>query len=506
MPILNTTNIPQSDYVNINTVLLQNNLIAQRDFITRVFTQNPLLPPNSYQEFLSAFQVGLFFGTASTEYAIASFYFGLNLLPKSITTKPQKICFARYSPTAVPPQIFGAKVTLPVSSLQPIDDGAFILTIGAVAHNITGIDFSGDTNFIDMAATIQAAINSFTADPQFATATVTWDSTRLSFDFAGGVAEKTTISVGVSVSGTNILPYIGWTTLATYGNGSDGDSITDTLQESASASNNFASFMFYPALDNDGTVEAATWLAGYIPNYSFYYLISATPANAPILQPLLLGIDAAMMITLNSEPGEFKELIPGIVQAATNYSASGIESANFLQTPNLTPDVTTQADKLNYDSLYINYVGRTQEYGVPYIFYQKSVLLPSLNISPSALIFTNEQWLKTELNRACQALINSKTIPQSSEGVALITSVLTPVILRANTNGVITKGQSLTDDNKSEITTATGDANAWQIVETNGSYLKVEIQNAVGTFLLIYTAAGEIYQIVGTDYLVAPNQ
>ena len=70
----------------------------QRDLIGRIFSANEMIPPGSFVEFESADAVLDYFGSASTEYDMAAFYFGW--ISKNIT-RAQKISFARWASAAV---------------------------------------------------------------------------------------------------------------------------------------------------------------------------------------------------------------------------------------------------------------------------------------------------------------------------------------------------------------------------------------------------------------------
>jgi hypothetical protein len=96
--------ISSSRYVNIVSGVGANSVIPARQLIGRLFTDNALLPPQSYKQFSSAAEVGAYFGLSSNEYLRALFYF--TWVSKNIT-QANLISFARWVDEAVAGVIYG---------------------------------------------------------------------------------------------------------------------------------------------------------------------------------------------------------------------------------------------------------------------------------------------------------------------------------------------------------------------------------------------------------------
>src|SRR6202034_2963574 len=90
-------------YVDITSAVGAQQIVGTRQLIGRLFTENLLLPTESFIEFNSAAEVGAYFGTTSVEYLRAQFYF--NFISKSATS-PTTISFARWTNVAQAPMIF----------------------------------------------------------------------------------------------------------------------------------------------------------------------------------------------------------------------------------------------------------------------------------------------------------------------------------------------------------------------------------------------------------------
>jgi len=196
-------------YVDITSGLGAGAVATTRELVGRLFTNNPLIAPNSFLTFDSASAVGEYFGTSSEEYSRAVFYF--SWISKNNTT-PQSIQYARWVDVASAPSIFfvGNNNTS-LSSWNSKTGGAFGLTIDDVAKTFSSLNFSGAASLADVATIVESAINSSVITTKSSTttsasATVTMaDTTGLTAGMivlGSGIPDDTTI---VSVdSGTNI--------------------------------------------------------------------------------------------------------------------------------------------------------------------------------------------------------------------------------------------------------------------------------------------------------------
>lgn len=128
-------------YVDINSGVGGANIVPQRALVARIFTNNSLLPPQTFVSFSDASDVGAYFGTASEEYLRALFYF--SFISKTITV-PQTIQYARWTVNAVAPMVqsISTNSLLPISMWTSIGSGSFGITIGSLIGVFTGITFS----------------------------------------------------------------------------------------------------------------------------------------------------------------------------------------------------------------------------------------------------------------------------------------------------------------------------------------------------------------------------
>ena len=491
-------------YIDITSSVGATGGAVGRQFIGRLFTTNELLPPKTLIQFNNAEQVGDYFGTSSEEYARAVFYFGW--ISKNITT-PQAISYARWVDVASPPIIFGAVKTQSLATYQAIADGSLSITIEGDTQDFTGLDFTTALSLADVALVIQNAIQAV-GTPAWATATVTWEATDGYFKFVGGNPVPSTISVAEGVVGTPIADTLGWLIGATLSNGAAVETITETLEESWNASNNFGTFLFIPSLTLDEIVEAAQWTSQQ--NIRVMYTVPVALADAASYRTALASYDG-VEITLSETAGEYPEQAPMMIFAATNYGSENSVQNFMFQQFDLTPSVSDDATADLLDSLLINYYGVTQQAGQQIAFYQRGKLQGQQNSPSDINVYANEIWLKDSAGVALMNLFLAfAQIPANAAGATQCQTVLTSVIQKALLNGTIEAGKNLTDLQKLYIGQVTNDPDAYQQVQTLGYWLNCVIETTtVGSsveyklvYVLVYSKDDVIRKAEGTHILI----
>jgi hypothetical protein len=492
-------------YVDITSFVGASSAVAERQLIARLFDDNNLIPTNSMIDFTSATDVGNYFGLSSEEYNRALFYF--SFISKN-ATRPQSITFARWIDADVAPMIFGAVKSQLLSTYTAITSGSFSMTIGGVTHSFTGLDFSAAVSLANVASIIQTAINA-ESGTQWTAATVTYNSTRNSFNFVGGDAVVADISVNEGTSGTPIAAIIGWLAGAILSDGALTQTITEVLTSSAQTSNNFGSFLFIPTLSIDQVTEAATWNYGQNVNYEYMVRLenidNAAPYNAALAN---LGGTGITLATLS---GEYDEELPMAIMAATNYDAANSVQNYMFQQANLTAKVTDDTTANLLDGYRINYYGQTQNAGQDISFYQRGILMGPTTSPLDMGAYANECWLKSALTAALMnLLLGVSQVPASNQGRGMIIANMQPVINQAVNNGTISAGKTLTQAQITYIGEITNNPNAWQQVQSLGYWLDVSIVPFVvdsvtqykAVYTLIYSKDDVIRSVEGSDILI----
>ena len=494
-------------YIDITSGVGGGAAVPQRDLIGRLFTTNPLLPPSSFIEFTTAEDVGIYFGTSSEEYLRAAFYFAW--ISKNIT-RAKKISFARWVDAAVAPLVYGAVATYTLSNFTSVSSGSIGITMGANTTHLTGINLSGAASLAAVAALIQTAVRAYTAGGAlFTGATVSYDATRKSFNLIGGASGAADMAITAGSTGTDIASRLGWLTGSIQADGSAVQTITDVLGESAQGSNNFASFLFMPALDDGEVEEAAAWNALQNVMYIFCQRVIATDAQD--YYDMLIGY-AGTGISLAPLSTEYPEMAPMIILAATDYTRqNSVQNYEFQQFPTLTPSVSTTLDSDAYDDLRVNYIGVTQQAGRRLAFYQQGVLMGGSTAPVDMNTYANEIWLKDYIGSTIMDLLLSVSrVSANASGRAQVQAVISAAIELALFNGTISVGKPLNITQKLYIGEITGDDLAWQQVQNIGWWLNVFIDSTttdgVTTFIakytLVYSKDDTIRKVEGSNVLI----
>lgn len=491
-----------SKYVDIVSGVAGANVVATRELIGRLFTNNNLLPPQSFAEFDSAADVGTYFGTSSNEYLRALFYFGW--ISKTITA-PKKISFARWVSTAVAPMIFSNKTTKLLATFNAITAGSFTLSLGGVSNVLSAINLSGAASLTAVAAAIQAKINA-QSGVQWTGATVSYDATTHRFNFVGGSA--VTAAIALTDGAQNVAAALGWLTDAILADGSAVETIGGTLDGTVEASDNFGSFLFMPTLTLDQVTQAATWNDGQNVKYQFCQAVAA--ANAATWSAALIAL-AGTSLTLNAVSTEYPEQLPMMILAATDYTRRNATQNYMFQQANLTPSVFNTTDSDTYDALRVNYYGQTQTAGNLLSFYQRGLLMGGTSAPIDMNTYANEQWLKDAAGAAVMALLLA--LPEVSanvQGRSEIMTQLQSVVDSALFNGAISVGKTLTAAQKLAVYSATGDGDAWYQVQNSGYWLDVVIApysidgrtEYQATYTLVYSKDDVVRKVEGTHVLI----
>lgn len=496
-----------NNYIQIGSIVGGASPIPTKDLILRLFSDNALIPPQSYLVFSSAADVLAYFGSSSDEYLRAAYYFSF---VSKLGTVPQLLSFARWVDVAQAPQIFGRMLTSSLTSFTAITTGSFALTLGAITHNLTALDFSAAGSFAAIATILQTAIRAADMNAQWTGATVTFNSESGGFNLVGGTATTAAISVGPAGTGVDIRALLGWLPGLQYPRGpvfspgSTVETITQALTTSDRLSDNFGTFAFMLSLTQDQIDEAAAWNAGLNVKYGYLAPVSAENATDIANSLLMVGGTALTLAPLDTE---YPEQFPASVFAATDYTAPNSVANYEFQQSTLTPSVTDDADYAAYVALGVNFYGQTQTAGQNISFYQQGVMTGSGEVSNiiDMGVYFNEIWLRSYATASLMNMfLGLNKVSADPQGAAQIRQALQPVIDLALLNGTISVGSALTAEEIAFIITTSKDPRAFYQVRNRGYWLGVVINpnTLIATYTLIYKKNDVIRKIIGEHDLI----
>jgi hypothetical protein len=476
--------ISSNRYVDITSGVGGAAAVDTRELKLRLFTTNELVPTGSAINFDSADAVLDYFGSsAAEEYLQANYYFGF---VSKVITQPKNIQFARWADQATSSQIFGSQVAS-LTQLNTYSTGAITVTIGGTAVPVTGIDFSGDASYADVASELQTKFQ--LAGSVLATATVTYNALRGAFEFDSNDAEDGVISISSATSG--LLGDLGWGAQAILSDGVAVQTVTEVLSSSTQVNNNYGSFAFIEELTTDEITEAATW--NHTRNVEFQYHQGVTSDNAATVSAAVDGYSGTGLTLYDASLDEYPWLLPCAILASQQWDKRAASANYMYQQDSRLTAIVTDSSADTYDALRVNYYGVTQESGTLLAFYQRGQLMGG-QTSPTAMgVYANEQWFKASLKASfLNMFLAFNQIPTDEEGLAIGYSYIDAGIRQAKFNGSIAVGKTLTTTQKGYITQITGDENAWRDVSSIGFWREVTIgsetdTNSVTTYYIDYT-------------------
>jgi hypothetical protein len=165
-----------------------------------------------------------------------------------------------------------------LASFLLVSNGSFRVSIDGVASNITGLDFTEETDYDDVAAVIQTAIRAV-GTGGYSTATVTASAstgTDVQFTITSGSSgdgssvsqlSTATASVGTNISGSNYLNGVTGTSVLGYTPTGIANELT-LVTEAASCSGRFVYGLVLDATlrDTEDQLDAAQWAEGQMFN------------------------------------------------------------------------------------------------------------------------------------------------------------------------------------------------------------------------------------------------
>ncbi|CAH6969422.1 conserved hypothetical protein [Vibrio chagasii] len=493
--------ISSNKYVAISSVVGGAAAGGARQLTLRLITTNPNVPSGTTLSFSDDASVGDYFGFESEEYKRAQFYFGFI---SKVATSPRSMSFTRWLESGASAYILGSQPA-DLDDLIAVTDGSLTISVGDDSAVLTGLDFSSSSTYSDVATVLQDAI--VAEGEPFLESTVIYEDSGFNFQ------TNSLPPVGeMTVSGADdIEELLGWADDAIFSDGKPVESITQMLTESTELDNNFGSFDFIPDLNIDQVVEAAAWNHGR--NVEFQYQTKCLRAEVSEYYDALSGFSGTGVTIIDPIHEDFPNLLPCALLASQDWSKPAA-SANYMYQGDgrLTPIVTSTTESDLLDANRMNYMGRTQEAGTMFDFYQRGVLMGDSTAPLAMGVYANEQWLKARLkSEFLNMFVALQQVPADSVGVGIGISYIDAAIEQGTTNGAISQGKDLTTTQRAYIGQITGDDNAHIDIESRGYWYQVEISSSVAEsgvteyamdYLLVYAKRDSVGKVDGRHILI----
>jgi len=244
-----------------------------------------------------------------------------------------------------------------------ITDGSFAISIDGGAEDITAMNFSGDTNLTDVAATIQTAVQAIATLP-FPTSTVTYDGSRF-FITSGTTGATSTISFLTLVSpatGTDVGSLLQLQQgEAIKTNGIDAETITAALDAIELVSSDWYGLIFTKEVRDSITINteaavvaAAAWVQARVKTFfntsNDLDVLDAITTN-DIISTLNDSSSTRTLSTFSSRPAEY----PGASIAGRAFTVDFSQpnstiTLKFKQGPSITAEDLNTTQKTTLDA------------------------------------------------------------------------------------------------------------------------------------------------------------
>lgn len=372
--------------------------------------------------------------------ALANAYF-------SQQPKPTQFVVSLRAENAVAAELRGGSVT-ELTDFTSISDGSFAITIDGDSQDIAALDFSADTTLSEVAATIEAGLQSV-ATGGYVGATCTYDGSRF-FINSGTTGATSTISFLTSTgAGTDISSLLQMRQgEGTKQDGIDAETITEALNAIEQKNNAWYGLIFTKEVRDDAIINgedaveaAASWVQARVKVFfnttnDLDVLDSVTTND--IASVLDTGNFTRTMTTFSSYPDQYPSAsIAGRAFTVDFSQPNSTLTLKFKSLPGITVEDLSSTDKQVLDSKRANaffQVGDTNIYGESYM---------------AGDYFFDEihgvDWLTDAIQTEVYGYLISRStkVPYTDKGVAALQQQVTKVLDTAVLNGLAAPGETI---------------------------------------------------------------
>lgn len=462
-----------------------------------VLDDNALLPAATPISFSSADSVGEYFGTASDEYKFAAVYFGGY---NNSQIKPSLLYFYRLTPSGAAPFVRGETLSpaAALTTIKAVSAGDITISLSGTEYTATGIDFSGVASLSAAALTLQTKLTAAGAG-----VTVDYNSVNDAFTITStAVGEQESITVPTGTAAV-ALGFNEETTTV-----SAGEDATDAVGSMTNLTRQFQNFVTFTTLAEAADADAlalASWVSAQA-NAGTMYLYVCWDSSKANLDATNTTVIAEQIKALNATgtcvvyPSyNIAAFVMGTAASIAWDQTNGTITFAFKAQSGLAADVTDTQHSVALLAHGVNFVGNYATRNDNFVFFYNGQM------------FGEWAWIDTYLNACylCNKLqvqlmamfTSNRRIPYTSAGYALIRNNCRDVIEAAINNGVINIGVSISNAQKSQLTSELGGDFSDEIYNT-GYYLQIldataqaRQQRVSPPCNLVYTYGGAVQRL-----------
>lgn len=431
-----------------------------------ILTESQYAPVNSVLTFATAADVSAYFGSSSTEAAMATIYFKGY---KNSSRTPGALLMCRYNAVAVSAFIRSGSMSAVTLTNLKLLSGVLTLSVNDISVTTANITLTSVTSFDDAATSIENAINAVNSSVQVV---VAWDTTTKSFIITSdetGAASTISYSTGTLSTGLKLTSATG----AVLSQGADIAVVSDLFTSITDQSQNWAGFTtaFIPTQDEADSF--ASWANDQASRF-FYVLVdnggdAIVSGSQDCLAYQIIANTYAGTTPAYGETSHAANLI-GIVASLNFNQLNGRRSIAFRQLDGLaaTADTSSEFSALiaNGYNFYGNYSANA---------YATNQWYPGSITGDYKWLdaFAGQIWLNANLQKDIITLFQSEVyLPYATAGRAAIEGCMTSTIEQFKSWGGISTGTVLDDNQIISIQNATG-SDPTSALSANGYYIYI---------------------------------
>lgn len=462
-----------------------------------VLDDNVLLPAATPLSFSSADSVAEYFGTNSDEYKFAAVYFGGY---NNSQIKPSLLYFYRLTPEGAAPYVRGETLSpaAALAAIKAVNAGDITISLSGTEYTATGIDFSDVTSLSDAASVLQTALTTKNAD-----VTVGYNSVNDAFTItstAVGEQESITVPTGTAAVALGFNEET-----ATVSAGEDATDVVGSMTALTRQFQNFVTFTTLAEPEDTDALALASWVSAQA-NAGTMYLYVCWDSSKANLDATNTTVIAEQIKALNATgtPVVYPSyktaaFVMGTAASIAWDQTNGTITFAFKAQSGLAADVTDTQHSVALLGHGVNFIGNYATRNDNFIFFYNGQM------------FGEWAWIDTYLNACylCNKLqvqlmamfTSNRRIPYTSAGYAIIRANCRDVIEAAINNGVINIGVSLSNAQKSQLTSELGGDFSDEIYNT-GYYLQIldataqaRQQRVSPPCNLVYTYGGAVQRL-----------